>query len=142
MNRDRLNQKDANALNDMSAAIGAFNVIQGWRKRGDSIRAALQEHAPELVEVFTGYQQMAEIALIHSELSEALEGVRKGLFDDHLPHRTTLEVEMGDVQIRTLDFSNHWGLDLGNATVEKAEYNRTRADHKFENRMAQGGKKF
>jgi hypothetical protein len=37
------------------------------------------------------------IALIHSEISEAMEGERKGLMDDHLPNRLMAEVEMADV---------------------------------------------
>jgi len=32
---------------------------------------------------------------MHSELSEALEGVRKNKQDDHLPHRKSVEVEFG-----------------------------------------------
>src|SRR4051812_7282747 len=36
------------------------------------------------------------IALCHSELSEALEGHRKNLMDDHLPHRKMAEVELAD----------------------------------------------
>ena len=42
-------------------------------------------------------------ALIHSEASEALEGLRKDLMDDHLPHRKMAEVELADAVIRLLD---------------------------------------
>ena len=34
----------------------------------------------------------AKICLIHSELSEAMEGHRKDLMDDKLPHRKMIEV--------------------------------------------------
>lgn len=49
-------------------------------------------------------------ALMHSELSEALEGERCSTpdhpkMDDHLPHRPMAEVEMADVIIRILDWS-------------------------------------
>jgi hypothetical protein len=40
------------------------------------------------------------IALCHSELSEALEGHRKTLQDDKLPHRKMAEVELVDCMIR------------------------------------------
>ena len=43
------------------------------------------------------------IALCHSELSEALEGHRKGLKDDKLPHRDMVEVELVDCLIRIFD---------------------------------------
>lgn len=82
------------------------------------------------------------IALIHSELSEALEGLRKGIKDDHLPSRDTAEVELADAIIRICDFAGYKGYDLGAAIMEKLEYNSKRADHKPENRAKDGGKKF
>lgn len=82
------------------------------------------------------------IALIHSEVSEALEGVRKGLMDDHLPHRSMVEVEMADAIIRILDYVGFKGLDIGGAIAEKNEYNKTRQDHKLESRNSVGGKSF
>jgi len=42
------------------------------------------------------------VALMHSELSEALEAHRKGLMDDKLPHRSGVEVEFADCIIRIL----------------------------------------
>lgn len=81
------------------------------------------------------------ITLIHSELSEAFEAYRKNLFDDHLTHRKGLEVELADAVIRILDFAGSENLDLSGALVEKLEYNRTRSDHKIENRKLHGGKK-
>ena len=81
------------------------------------------------------------IALMHSELSEALEGWRKGLMDDHLPARTMIEVEFADVVIRILDTAGAEGLDLAGALQEKFAYNQNRADHKPENRKKAGGKK-
>jgi hypothetical protein len=82
------------------------------------------------------------IALIHSEVSEAMEGERKGLMDDHLPNRPMAEVEMADAVIRIMDYCGRWGYDIGGAIAEKLDYNRNRADHKIENRIKNGGKKF
>jgi hypothetical protein len=82
------------------------------------------------------------IALIHSEVSEAMEGERKGLMDDHLPNRPMVEVEMADAVIRIMDYCGRWGYDIGGAIIDKIEYNRNRADHKIENRQKDGGKKF
>lgn len=82
------------------------------------------------------------IALMHSELSEALEGVRKGLSDDHLPHRMAEEVELADLLIRVFDYAGAYGLDLEGAYREKLAYNATRADHRREIRAREGGKKF
>ena len=82
------------------------------------------------------------VALMHSELSEALEAHRKGLMDDKLPHRSGVEVELADCIIRILDFAEHLDLDIVGAIVEKNEVNRTREDHKRENRNKPGGKAY
>lgn len=81
------------------------------------------------------------IALIHSELSEALEGVRKNLPDDKLPHRSMEEVEMADAIIRILDYCGGHGLDIEGAYREKMAYNATREDHTVEHRLGVHGKK-
>lgn len=82
------------------------------------------------------------LMLMVSEISEAMEGERKGLQDDHLPHRKMAEVELADAIIRICDYAGAYGYDLGGALVEKMEYNKRRADHKIENRKKDGGKKF
>ena len=81
------------------------------------------------------------VALMHSELSEALEADRKGLADDKLRHRQGREVEFADCIIRILDTAEYLGLDLAGALIEKNRFNKTRADHKMEQR-AKGGKKY
>lgn len=82
------------------------------------------------------------LCLVHSEISEGMEGHRKLLQDDHLPHRTMLEVELADAVIRIFDMSGGLGLDVAGAISEKLIYNQTRADHKIENRRDLGGKTF
>ena len=82
------------------------------------------------------------LCLVHSEISEAMEGARKNRMDDHLPHRKALEVELADAMIRILDLAGAYQLDLGCALVEKLVYNTQRADHKRDARAADDGKKF
>jgi NTP pyrophosphatase (non-canonical NTP hydrolase) len=82
------------------------------------------------------------IALCHSELSEALEGHRKNLPDDKLPHRNMVEVELADCLIRIFDLAAGFNLDLEGAYKDKMAYNATRADHKHENRILANGKKY
>lgn len=83
-----------------------------------------------------------KLCLIHSEVSEAMEGFRKGLMDDHLPHRPMIEVELADAVIRQCDLAGALGLDLGGAIAEKLAYNQQRQDHRPENRTKEGGKAF
>jgi NTP pyrophosphatase (non-canonical NTP hydrolase) len=81
-----------------------------------------------------------KLALVHSEVSEGLEGWRKGKMDDHLPHRSMLEVELADAVIRILDLAGGMNLDVAGAVIEKLAYNQKRPDHKLENRVKDGGK--
>lgn len=83
-----------------------------------------------------------KLCLIHSEISEAMEGHRKTLMDDKLPHRPMIEVELADAVIRILDLAGAKGYDLGGAIVEKLQYNANREDHKPENRLKAGGKTY
>ena len=80
--------------------------------------------------------------LMVSEIAEAMEGFRKDLMDDKLPHRKMETVEFADLFIRLMDYVGEFCPDFGEAVVEKREFNRTRKDHTPEARLAEGGKKF
>lgn len=82
------------------------------------------------------------LMLCVSELSEAMEGDRKNLMDDKLPHRPMREVELADCIIRIMDLAGGYDLDIAGAIAEKLQYNAARADHKPENRAKDGGKKY
>lgn len=62
------------------------------------------------------------IALMHSELSEALEGLRK----NNWIGKGGVNEEMADTVIRILDFCQYHGVDLGYEIVKKMEKNRKR----------------
>ena len=70
------------------------------------------------------------LALIHSEVSEALEAYRIGevdvmwYTDDGKPEGVV--VELADTVIRIADLCGEFGLDLEGALTEKMAYNRTR----------------
>lgn len=69
----------------------------------------------------------AKIALMHSELSEALEADRKGIeSDDKIPDFTGLEAELADAMIRILDFAGRHDLRLGEAIQAKLLFNLSR----------------
>lgn len=82
------------------------------------------------------------LMLVVSELAEALEGDRKNLQDDKLPHRKMFEVELADAVIRILDIAGGFQLDIGGAFEEKMVYNAQRADHSIAHRLSDGGKKY
>lgn len=60
------------------------------------------------------------IALMTSELSEALESDRKSLMDDKLSHRNGVEVEFADMFLRVGDTAMSRGDDVSAAIVEVA----------------------
>lgn len=117
----------ANKLNDIVDECHGASVNGGWWTGVD-----LED--PHVVPT--------KLCLIHSEISEAMEGYRKNLDDDHLPHRKMIEVELADALIRICDLAGALNLDLGGAAIEKLAYNKTRADHKLKNRSEDHGKKF
>ena len=82
------------------------------------------------------------LMLAVSELSEALEGHRKNLDDDHLPNRKMFEVELADCIIRIFDMAAGLGYDIGGAFEEKMKYNLSRVDHTHAHRLQEGGKKY
>jgi NTP pyrophosphatase (non-canonical NTP hydrolase) len=59
------------------------------------------------------------LALIHSEVSEALEADRKGDMENFAE-------ELADICIRTFDLCGHLGIDLDAAILKKMEKNRGR----------------
>lgn len=90
------------------------------------------------------------LALIHSEVSEALESWRDGHDYNELyyscPHQSVIgkdqpcaanpecqdrkpegiPAELADIIIRTLDAARFYGIDVSDALVKKVEYNNTR----------------
>lgn len=112
-------------LNELSSQVHAAN-INWWRDIHTG--QPIQRNKGEL------------LALIHSEISEALEGERKNLMDDKLPHRKMAEVELADALIRILDYCGGFGYDLQGAFEEKMRYNAQRKDHQVEARKQAGGK--
>lgn len=65
------------------------------------------------------YKIPALLALIHSEVSEALEGFRHN-------DKVNFEEELADVLIRTLDLAGGLGMDIDAAVLEKLGKNRER----------------
>ena len=137
------NDKIADALRELQEEIHADNVKAGWWKDLTAIpeQSDLVRHARQGTRL--GKAVVAEkLCLVHSEVSEAMEGARKNLMDDKLPHRKMLEVELADAVIRILDLCGALELDLAGAIQEKRQFNQTRDDHKVENRMKDGGKAY
>lgn len=134
------------AINTLQESIYYANVKAGWYKDPKTGRKINRNRAEM-------------IALIHSELSEGLEGLRKNLADDHLPDYPMIIVELADALVRIFDLAGYMQAEppypitntdktndttqwrLGDAFVAKVLYNGQRADHKLSERAKEGGKK-
>lgn len=114
-------------VNELSYMCHALSYAAGWW------------HDPETGDPIGSVPE--KMMLIVSEVSEAMEGDRRGEMDDKLPLRPAVEVELADAMIRIFDLAGALGLDLGGALIEKLKYNVDRADHKAKNR-ANGGKAY
>lgn len=66
------------------------------------------------------------IALMHSELSECLEGVRKHTMDDHIPEFSSEEAELADTIVRIMDYGAGFKLRVMEALLAKLLYNKSR----------------
>lgn len=121
-----------NGIKQMQDLCHGLATRSGWwnnRHTGEPL---------DLMQVNVGEKLM----LIVSEVAEAMEGHRKNLYDDKLPHRKMIEVELADALIRILDLAGFLQLDIAGATIEKLAFNQVRPDHKTENRNAPGGKAY
>lgn len=69
----------------------------------------------------------SKIALMHSELSEALEALRHGdPVSNHIPKYSGMEEEFADVIIRIMHLAHVLELRIGEAIIKKMEFNATR----------------
>lgn len=67
------------------------------------------------------------LALIHCEISEALQALRDGNKPDHhCPDFSSLEIELADAIIRIMDYAGERGLNLSLAILEKMKFNKKR----------------
>lgn len=143
-------------INDMVKDIHQANVDAGWYKNlkykelcdilHNNVTISLDSATDLLDELGiaenNSFNVGEKLMLIVSEVAEAMEGHRKNLMDDKLPHRSMVEVELADTVIRIFDLAGAMKLDLGGAMEEKLNFNKTRPDHKLENRIKDGGKSY
>ncbi len=107
----------------------------------DAVYATAKEHGWwDLEPVVQGIEGFAikpnipeKLALIHSEISEALEeyrtdemGVRYSQADGFSNKPEGFPIELADAIIRILDLCGYLNIDIEEAVRVKAEYNRTR----------------
>lgn len=93
-------------LNNKAAEIRAINVANGW-------------NVTQPTDWDKEYKVLALLALVHSEVSEAVEALRK---DD----KANFVEEMADVVIRVLDCIGGLDVDFDKVVADKLEKNKAR----------------
>ncbi len=130
----------------MAAKVYQYSLDKGWWEdealldearasdliTGSKWKAVLDKALAKLIQL----NNNSKLALIHSEVSEALEGLRKpNLKSDKIPDFLAVEEELADVVIRIMDLCTRRGWRIAEAVLAKHEYNLGR-EHRH------GGKSF
>lgn len=117
--------KPSLSLTDLAYTIHEANVVKGFWNTEDAIldnKLLTGDEKTSLLKAFTAQR----IALMHSELSEALEADRKDLMDDKLPQYKGLDVELVDTLIRILDYCGRHCVAVDEILEAKLAYNAER----------------
>lgn len=104
----------------LSHAVHANSRIKGFWSLIEELKTHKRFKEIEVI------WKLSRIGLMHSEASEAIEGIRKNLPDDHLPNRSMEVAELADVVIRIMDFAGAYDLPLAEVILEKMAYNSGR----------------
>ena len=117
-----------NGFQMLAKEIFETAVAVGWWEDRFALLKAAEAGGPELVKFAQCAIDGMSIALKHSELSEALEGIRHGNPpDNHIPQFTAIEAELADVIIRIMDTAYQGNHRVAEAVLAKIAYNKTRA---------------
>lgn len=136
------------SLNNLSKQIFNANVEKGFYEDYNDIKAVLSGVNSNLIPVFQRFVTAQRLALITSEVSEALEANRKDNIFKMVPHdfkeklinsddgqfkedfifhvKDTQEDEIADVIIRCLDFCGANDFDIDFHIKAKMRYNSLR----------------
>lgn len=111
-------QQATNSMKKLQAAVHQLAKIKGfWQDRNTLLGMGAE------ADIVDKYMVATKIALIHSELSEGLEGHRTEIPEGAKGY---IGEELADAVIRILDLAEFLKIDLGQEILKKHEYNTGR----------------
>ena len=139
------NNDTAATLDDLQALIGAGNAERGFHEQGDRLRLHAKAYSEEFPESRYRFAEdnlrnyyITKLALIGTEVSEAIEELRNGngaderyyspdtdAFDSPLKPEG-MPSELADIVIRSFDLAAEVGFSLGEVIAEKLAFNALR----------------
>lgn len=118
-------QQNLDALQSLAEDINRWAVGKGFQTLPEELQQFLVKCSPEAAIFVERLIKSQKIALMHSELSEQLEGVRKPGPSD-LEGFSQDEEEVADLIIRALNYAGQWKLRIGAAIGAKMAKNEGR----------------
>lgn len=113
-----------NGFREMQRSVSEWAERKGWNKK---FRRKIYEESENALRDSQIEDDGNEIALMHSELSEALEGMRsENPPSDKIPQFSSVEEEYADTIIRIMQHAEARGLRIAEALVAKMAYNEGR----------------
>ena len=111
--------------------VGKVNRANGWKRNKELLMEVVDGRGNEKLSAYARHIIAGnELALITSEASECLEGLRNSEGkSEHIEEFTNEEEEIADIVIRCMDYADERGLRIAEAILAKVAFNGTRGEN-------------